>query len=98
MATPDMLWEEIEAAERDMGRRGIDKIVSENPWKLQLILTGRLIKEFGNLRQELVKVNGNSNSKRDRVRRVAINISVPAVTGAGAYAMILELVRSLAGG
>ena len=91
----DLLWEEIERAERDLMQNGIEKIVAAQPYKLQLVLTGRLIQEFGKVRAQLANGNGNGNSKFDKIRRVAITISIPAITGAGIYAMLLELARTI---
>ena len=37
----------------------------------------------------------NGNGRRERIKQRVINITVPAVTGAGALAIILELARLL---
>lgn len=98
--TVDMLWEAIEEAERDFVKLGFEQMVSLQPQKFQMVLTGRFIREVMALRQDLKEWNGNgrNGSRRNRFRQVAINISVPAITGAGGYAAVLELIRMLGGG
>ena len=86
---PDFLMREMERAEGELMDQGLEKIAVERPHVLQLVLTGRLIREI----RSIGGSHANGNGTR---RQTAVKVGVPAVGGAGIFAMVLEAIRLLA--
>jgi hypothetical protein len=85
--TDGVLLREINEAENHLVQHGLDATARDKPHLVDLVLTGLILREIR-------KLSPNPNG---RIRQTATRVGVPVVGGAGIMAVIVEIIRLLAG-